>query len=95
MDIVFINFARSKTSDPHGLLHNLADKINLKKSDKFVVLLNLSIHYTWKNIKKSHTNNKFKISSPTYYVSDIQDYFEYIVKKHKNVLIILHNNISK
>ena len=42
----------SKTSDPHRLLHNLSDKINLKRSDKYVALSNLIIHHTWKNIKK-------------------------------------------
>ena len=41
----------SKTSDPHRLLFNLTDKMNLKISNKYVVLSNLSIYYTWKNIK--------------------------------------------
>ena len=55
---------------------------------------NLSIYYTWKNIKSSQNNNKFKISAPTwndklelpdglYSVSNIPDYFEYILKKHR------------
>ena len=59
---------------------------------KYVVLSNLSIYHTWKNIKKSHKNNKFKISTLTwnkefelpdesYSVSDIQDYFKCIFKK--------------
>ena len=93
MDTIFMNSENSKTSDPHRLLLNLTDKINLKRSDKYVALSNLSIYYTWKNIKKSYKNNKFKISAPTwneefelpdgsYSVSDIQDYFEYILKKH-------------
>ena len=60
-----MNSENSKTSDPHRLLLNLADKINLKRSDKYVALSNLSIYYTWKNIKKSHKNNEFKISAPT------------------------------
>ena len=91
-----MNSENSKTSDPHRLLLNLRDKINLKGSDKYVALSNLSIYYTWKNIKKSCKNNKFKISCPTwneefelpdgsYSVSDIQDYFEYIIKKHETV----------
>ena len=56
-----------------------------------MALANLSIYYTWKNIKSEYNNNKFKISSPTwndefnlpdgYSVSDMQDYFEYIIKK--------------
>ena len=91
-----MNSENSKTSDPHRLLINLSDKINLKRSDKYVALSNLSIYYIWKNIKQSYKNNKFKISAPTsnedfelpdgsYLVSDIQDYFEYILKKHETV----------
>ena len=86
-----MNSENSKTSAPHRLLLNLSDKINLKRSDKYVALSNLSIYNTWKNIKKSYKNNKFKISAPTwneefelpdgsYSVSDIQDYFEYSLK---------------
>ena len=53
------------TSDPHKLLLSLSDKINLKRSDKDVALSSISVYYTWKNIKKSYKNNKFKISAPT------------------------------
>ena len=91
MDTTFINFENSKTPDPHRLLLNLSRKINLKRSDKYVALSKIS--YTWKNIKKSYKNNKFKLSAPTwnevfelpdgsYSLSDIQEYFEYILKKH-------------
>ena len=55
----------SKTSDPLRLLLNLSDKINFKRSDIYVALSNLSIYFTWKNIKKSYKNNKSKISAPT------------------------------
>ena len=65
MDTIFMNSKSSITSDPHRLLLKLADVINLKRSDKYVALSNLSIYYTWKNIKKSYKNNKFKISAPT------------------------------
>ena len=61
MDTIFMNSENSKISDPHRLLLNLSDKINLKRSDKCVALLNPSIYYTWENIKKSNENNKFKI----------------------------------
>ena len=61
MDTIFINSENSKTSDPHRLLLNISNKIDLKRSDKYVALSNLSIFYTWKNIKKSYQNNKFKI----------------------------------
>ena len=64
MDTIFMNSENSKTSDPHSLFLNLSDKINLKRSDKYVALSNLSIYYTWKNIKKSYKNNTFRISSP-------------------------------
>ena len=49
-----------RASDPHELLLNLTDKINLKRSDKYVALSNLSICYTWKKIKNIYKNN-FKI----------------------------------
>ena len=89
MDTIFINSENRKPSNPRRLLRNLSDKINLKRSNKYVALSNLSIYYAWKNIKSSNKNNKFKISAPTwndkfelpggsYSVSDIQDYFENI-----------------
>ena len=54
-----MNSENSKTSNPHRQLLNLTDKINLKRSDKYIALSNLSINYTWKNITKSYKNNKF------------------------------------
>ena len=66
MNTIFMNPKNSKTFDLHRLLCNLTGKINLKTSDEYVALSNLSIYYTWKNIKKSYKNNKFKISSLTW-----------------------------
>ena len=77
----------------HVLVLKLTNKLDLTIGEKTIALSNLSIYYTWKNIKSSYNNNKFKISVPTcndkfelsdgsYSVSDIQDYFEYILKKH-------------
>ena len=97
MDTIFMNSGNSKTSYPHTLLLNFSDKINLRRSDKYVALPNLSIYYTWKNIKKSYENNIFKISAPTwneefellhgsYSVVDIQDYFQYISLKNMKQL---------
>ena len=60
-----MNSGNSRTSNPHRLLLNLSDKINLKRKDKHVALANFSIYYMWKNIKKSYKNNNFKISAPT------------------------------
>ena len=65
MDTIFVNSKNSKTSYPYRLLLNLADKTNLKRSNKYVALSNLSIHFIWKNIKTSYKNNKLKISAPT------------------------------
>ena len=88
-----MNSENSKTPKPYVLIVNLTDKIDLRRGEKSIALSNLSIYYAWKNIKSSYNNNKFKISAPTwndkfelpdgsYSVSDIQDYFEYILKKH-------------
>ena len=63
MDTLFMKSKNSKTSDPKRLFLNLTDKINLKRSDKYVALSNLSIYYTWKNIKKSYENSICKISA--------------------------------
>ena len=93
MDTIFMNSENSKTPKPHVLILKLTNKLDLRMDKKVIALSNLSIYYTWKNIKSSYNNNKFKISAPTwndkfelpdgsYSVSDIQDYFEYILKKH-------------
>ena len=95
MDTIFMNLENSKTSEHNVLVLKLTDKLYLRRGQKTVALSNLSIYYTWKNVKSSYNdnNNKFKISAPTwseefklpdgsYLVSDIQDYIEYILKKH-------------
>ena len=85
-----MNTENSKTSEPHKFKLDLTDKLNLKNPNKNAALANLSIYYTWKNIKSEY-NNKLKISTPTwndtfdlpdgsYSVSAIQDYFEFIIK---------------
>ena len=91
-----MNTENSKTSEPHRFKLDLTDKLNLKDPKKNMALANLSIYYTWKNIKSEYNNNKFKISAPTwngefdlpdgsYSVSEIQDYFELIIKKHRTL----------
>ena len=93
MDTIFMNSENSKTSEHHVLVLKLTDKLDLGRGQKNVALSNLSIYYTWKNVKSSYNNNKFKISAPTwsekfelpdgsYSVSDNQEYFEYILKKY-------------
>ena len=61
MGTISINSKNSGEYDPHRLLLNHTEKINLKKSDKYVTLTNLSIYYIWKNIKESYKNNRFKM----------------------------------
>ena len=91
-----MNTENNGTNEPHRFKLDLADKINLKNTSKCMGLAHLSICYTWKNIKSECNNNKFKISAPTwndtfdlpdgsYPIDYIQNYFEYITKKHENL----------
>ena len=95
MDAIFINSENSKTYvlENNVLVLKLTDKLDLRRGQKTVALSNLSIYYTWKNVKSPCNNNKFKIFASTwsekfklpdgsYSVQDIQDYLEYILKKH-------------
>ena len=93
MDTIFMNSENSKTSKRHVFKLKLTSKLDLRIGEKVIALSNLSIYYTWKNIKSTYNDNKFKISASTwneefklpdgsYPVSDIQDYFEYILKMH-------------
>ena len=61
-----MNSKNSGTPDPYRLLLNLTDKIDFKRSDKYVALSNLSIDYISKNIKVSYKSNRFKISAPVW-----------------------------
>ena len=61
-----IALENSETSDSHRLLLNLTGKIDLRRKGKYIALSNISIYYTWKNIKRSYKHNKFKISAPTW-----------------------------
>ena len=111
METIFMSSKNSKTSNSHRFRLDLTDKLDLKDPKKNMALANLSIYYTWKNIKSEYNNNKFKISAPTwnetfdlpadgsYSISDIQDYFEFIIKKHKtlteNPLVQIYPNKIK
>ena len=64
MDTIFMNSENSKTSEYHVLVLKLTDKLDIRRDQKTVALSSLSIFYTWKNIKSSYNNNKFKISAP-------------------------------
>ena len=65
MDTVFINSESSNTFEPHVLILKPINKLDLRRGAKMIALSNLSIYYTWKNIKSLYNNNKFKISAPT------------------------------
>ena len=99
MEAIFINTESSKTNESHKFVLNLSQRLDLRSSDKHVTLQNLSIYYTCKNIRKRYKNNKLKIIAPTwnhefeliagsYSVSDIQDYIEFIIKKHEPLTTI-------
>ena len=110
METFFMNSKNSKTSEPNRFKYDLIDKLDLKNPNKNMALGSLSIYYTWKNVKSTYDNNKFKISTPTwdetfdlpdelYNISEIQDYIEYIIKKHETIgengpILINANTIS-
>ena len=88
-----MNSENSRTPEPHILKLKLTDKLDLRLDKKVIALSNVNMHYTSNHIKSSYNNNKFKIRTPTwneeftlpdgyYSISDIQDYFQYILKKH-------------
>ena len=66
MDTIFMNSENSKTSKPHVLELKLRNKLDLRLGEKVIALSDLSIYYTWRNIKSSYNNNKFKISAPAW-----------------------------
>ena len=89
-----MNSRNSKTSEAHRFSFDLTDKRNLKDPKKNMALTNLSIYYTWINTKSEYSNNKFRISAPTWNdiliylmipIADIQVYFEFIIKKHETL----------
>ena len=103
METFFMNSKNSKTNEPNRFKYDLIDKLDLKNPNKNMALVNLSIYYTRKNVK-------FKISAPTwngtfdlpdgsYNISEIQDYIEYIIKKHETIgenapILIYANTIN-
>ena len=84
-----MNSQNITTSDPHRLLPHLTDKINLKSNDEYVALSNLSICYTWKNVKKSYKNHKRKISAKKW-----NEGFEYLMDHILYQILKITLNIS-
>ena len=110
METFFMNTKNSKTNELNRFKYNLIDKLDLRNPNKNMALANLSIYYTWKNVKSIHNNNKFEISAPTwnetfdlpdgsYNIPAIQNYLEYIIEKHETIadtapILIYANNIT-
>ena len=110
MKTFFMNTEYSKISEPHRLKYDLIDKLDFKNPNKNMALASLSNYYTWKYVKSTYNNNKFKISAPTwndtfdlpdgsYNISAIQNYIKYIIKKHETIadaapILIYVNKIS-
>ena len=110
METFFMNSKNSKTNEPYKFKYDLIDKLDLRNTNKNMALANLSIYYTWKNVKTVYNNNKFKMSAPvwnetfdlpdgSYNISEIQDYIEYIIKKHQTIgenapILIYANTIN-
>ena len=95
-----MNTANSRTKHSNKFVYNFTDKLNLKNPNKNIALANVSIYYTWKNVKSDYNNNKFKISAPTwndrfdvpdssYSIAALQNCFEYIIKNMKLLLTFL------
>ena len=66
MDTMFMNSENRKNSEPYVLILKLTNKLDLRIGENVIALSNLSIYYTWKNIKSSYNNNEFKIFAPTW-----------------------------
>ena len=111
METIFINTSNRKINNPNRFRHYLTDKLNLKNRYKIIALAKMSVYYTWKNIKSEYNNNKLIITAPTwdeafdlpdgsYSINQIQDYFEFIIKKHDTItdqnfpIRIYSNNIK-
>ena len=93
MEIIFINTKNSKTTESNRFRLCFTDKFDLR-GNKTIVLTNLPIYYTWQHVKSEYRNIKFKLTGPTwdetfdlpersYTITDIQDYFLHIIKRHE------------
>ena len=110
METFFMTTKNSKINESHRFKYDLIDKLDLKNPNKNMALGSLSIYYTWKNVRSTYNNNKFEISAPTwnetfdlpdgsYNILKIQDYIEYIIKKHETIgenapILIYANTIN-
>ena len=61
-----MSMENSKTNELHKFVLNLSERLDLRGSNKHIAFQNLSIYYTWKNIRKQYKNNSLKIIAPTW-----------------------------
>ena len=110
METFFMNSRNSKTNEPNRFKYDLIDKLDLRNPIENMALANLSIYYTWKNVKSTYNNNELKNLAPTcnetfdlpdgsHNISEMQDYIEYIIKKHETIgetasILIYANTIN-
>ena len=91
METFFMNNKNSKTSEPYKFKYDLIDRLDLRNPNKNMALANLSIYYTWKNVKSTYNNNKFKISAPTWNETfDLPDGILNIQLKNTKQLVKMH-----
>ena len=109
METFFMNTKDSKTNESHRFKYDLIDKLDFKNPNKNMALANLSIYYTWKNVKLIYKKNEYKISATTwneafdlsdgsYNIPAIQNYFECVIKKYETItgtapILIYANNV--
>ena len=97
MEKIFMDTENSKTNEPHKFVFNFSQRLDLKGPNKHAALQNLSVSYTWKNMRQQYKNNKLKLIAPTwndefelpdgfYSLSEIQDYIKYTIKIHNTLL---------
>ena len=94
-----MNTENSKKNEPCKRDLRFSPRLGFRSSNRNVVLQKLSIYYTWKNIRKQYKNNELKIIAPIWkdefklpigfsFVSDLQNYIEYIIKNHETLIIV-------
>ena len=101
METFFMNSKNSKTNEPYKFKYDLIDKLDLRSPNKSMALANLSIYYNNNKCKISAStwNETFDLPDGSYNISEIQDYIEYIIKKHETIgenapILIYANTIN-
>ena len=101
METIFMSTEPSKMNKLRKFVLTFSQRLDLRSSNKHIAFQNLSLYYTWKNIKQQYKNSKLKIIAPTwndefesldgsYSVSNIQHYIEYIIKNTKPIGLTIH-----